>query len=165
MCSCSLLTSFNPYCMHSTTKPKHFNQTIWKPKHRPHKHSESLSSISWECKVCWVSSALSQALVSLDEQWVGFAANVLLEGQAWLLQAGQGASGLAQLLLQRRHGGIDLSHLPLQTGDAGDKEGDGKRWQMFLCMFISVCTCVCACVYLSWGSSLHSSILGLRERR
>ena len=116
----------------------------------------SSSSVSWQCGDCWVSFTLSHALVPLDEQRVGFTVHVLLEGHARLLQLGQGASGLAQQLVQRRHSGIDLPGLPLQTTDTGSKWGDretkGDTYSLIcrcvrVCVHVCVHVCVCACTW------------------
>ena len=89
--------------------------------------SDVSSSVSRQRGHRWVSLAVGHALVPLDEQRVGLTADVLLKGEARLLQVGQGASGLTQLLTQRRQRGVQLPHLSFQAAGAGGRNKVRRR--------------------------------------
>lgn len=87
-------------------------------------HKQVLVLVSRQCRDGWVPFTLSNALVSVNEQRVGFTVDVFHEGHAWLLQVGQGGSGIAQLLVQQCQSGINLSYLPLQAGHKHSKRSE-----------------------------------------
>lgn len=120
--------------------------------------TSSSSSVSQQCGGGGIPFTVSHTLVPLDEQRVGFTVYVLLQGHAWLLQVGQGASRLTQLLLQRLQIGINLPHLPLQTRQTQETTSvksrrwcGGRRWEEngFTRAVEDLCRAPC----WAWGSA------------
>lgn len=138
----------------STQRVTPIQKFEFKKRTRFCKHLLLWSLVSWQCWDGWVPFTMIHALLPLYEERVSFTVDVLLKRHAGLFQVGQGASGITQLLLQRCHNGFNLPHLPFQTETRWWWDKDKENW---VSGFVYT--------YLSWGSSLQSSMFGLRERR